>query len=159
MKKELLNEIRSIKAMMGLLNEDQEMASQASDLSKVQNLAKLEGLEVDVKKYLDKTNPICEPPKTGNEENDMTLKKVWEWSSNPENKNKLKELLKKTKEYYVEIKKSNSSNDGQSLVVGNLSIPSNVILSSGIFILVILILFSTPIKTNCKKWSKVDGMS
>ena len=79
MSRELLSEIKSIRSIMGLLNEDVEMASQSSDLSKIQNLSKLEGIDVDVKNILDKTNPICEPPKTGNEKHDNIIKKVWDW--------------------------------------------------------------------------------
>ena len=147
--------------MMGLLNEDQEMASQASDVSKVQNLANLEGLDVDVKKYLDKTNPICEPPKTGNEENDNILRGVWEWASNPENKNKIKDTLKKVKDYYVKVKKSKSELGEQvlpPLIIGAMTIPAGTIIAIGIFIIVILILFNTPKKTNCKKWKTVDDL-
>lgn len=98
MNRKLLSEINSIRTMMGLINEDVEMSSQSSDLSKIENLSKLEGLDVDVKNILDKTNPICEPPKTGNEEHDNIIKKVWDWASDPSNKNKLKETFSKLKE-------------------------------------------------------------
>lgn len=161
MNNQLLNEINSIKGMMGLLNEDQEMASQASDVSKIQNLAKLEGLDVDVKKYLDKTNPICEPPKTGNEENDNIIKQVWEWASNPENKNKLKDTLKKVKDYYIKVKKNKSELEEQllpPLIIGTITIPAGTIIAVGIFIIVILIVFNTPKKSNCKKWKTIDDL-
>lgn len=146
---------------MGLLTEDQEMASQASDVSKIQNLAKLEGVDVDVKKYLDKTNPICEPPKTGNEENDNIIKQVWEWASNPENKNKIKDTLKKVKDYFVKVKKSKSEIDEQvlpPLIIGAITIPAGTVIAIGIFIIVILIVFSIPKKSNCQKWKTIDDL-
>jgi len=71
MENKLLSEINSMRSMMGLINEAEEMASQAADLSKAQSLAKLEGLNIDIKNFLDKTNPMCECPKTGNEEQDL----------------------------------------------------------------------------------------
>ena len=95
--KKLILEINDIKSIMGLITEDQEMSSQAADLSKVENLAKLEGINVDIKKYLDKTNPVCEPPKTGDEQKDNIIKKIWDWGHDPANKMNLKETLKKLK--------------------------------------------------------------
>ena len=58
MENKLLSEINSMRSMMGLINEAEEMASQAADLSKAQSLAKLEGLNIDIKNFLEVNDPI-----------------------------------------------------------------------------------------------------
>lgn len=148
--------------MMGLLNEDQEMASQASDVSKVQNLAKLEGLDVDVKKYLDKTNPICEPPKTGNEEHDNIIKKIWNWGHDPANKGKLKDTLKNLKLAVANARKENkkemSEQTGVGLVIAGITLTPSILIAIGIFLIIIIIICSIPKKSSCKKWKTVDDL-
>jgi hypothetical protein len=160
--KKLLNEIDSIKSIMGLITEDQEMASQASDLSKVQNLANLENVKVDVKKYLDKTNPICEPPKTGNEEHDNIIKKIWDWAHDPANKGSLKDTLKKVKQAYVNAKKEKkqevSEQGGAGLVIAGITLTPSLLIAVGIFIIVIIIICSIPKKSSCKKWKTIDDL-
>jgi len=105
MENKLLSEINSMRSMMGLINEAEEMASQAADLSKAQSLAKLEGLNIDIKNFLDKTNPMCKCPKTGNEEQDGILKKIWSWANDPANKGKLKDTFTKVKSELSQAKK------------------------------------------------------
>ena len=160
--KKLLNEIDSIRSMMGLITEDQEIASQASDLSKVGNLAKLEGVNVDVKKYLDETNPICEPPKTGNQEHDNILKKIWDWGHDPANKGKLKDTLKKVKDSLILAKKENkkemSEQVGAGLVIAGITLTPSILIAIGIFIIVIIIICSIPKKSSCKKWKTIDDL-
>jgi hypothetical protein len=160
--KKLLNEIDSIRSIMGLITEDQEMASQAADLSKVENLANLEGVNVDVKKYLDKTNPICEPPKTGNEEHNNILKKIWDWGHDPANKGKLKDTLKKVKDSLILAKKENkkemSEQLGAGLVIAGITLTPSLLIAIGIFIIVIIIICSIPKKSSCKKWKTVDDL-
>ena len=160
--KKLLNEIESIRSIMGLITEDQEMASQAADLSKVENLANLEGVNVDVKKYLDKTNPICEPPKTGNEEHNNILKKIWDWGHDPANKGKLKDTLKKVKDSLILAKKENkkemSEQLGAGLVIAGITLTPSLLIAIGIFIIVIIIICSIPKKSSCKKWKTVDDL-
>lgn len=160
--KKLLNEIDSIRSIMGLITEDQEMASQAADLSKVENLANLEGVNVDVKKYLDKTNPICEPPKTGNEEHNNILKKIWDWGHDPANKGKLKDTLKKVKDSLILAKKQNkkemSEQLGAGLVIAGITLTPSLLIAIGIFIIVIIIICSIPKKSSCKKWKTVDDL-
>ena len=147
---------------MGLITEDQEMASQAADLSKVENLANLEGVNVDVKKYLDKTNPICEPPKTGNEEHNNILKKIWDWGHDPANKGKLKDTLKKVKDSLILAKKENkkemSEQLGAGLVIAGITLTPSLLIAIGIFIIVIIIICSIPKKSSCKKWKTVDDL-
>ena len=160
--KKLLNEIDSIRSIMGLITEDQEIASQASDLSKVQNLANLENVNVDVKKYLDKTNPICDPPKTGNEEHDNILKKIWDWGHDPANKGKLKDSLKNLKlavaKARKETKKEVSEQTGVGLVVAGITLTPSILIAIGVFIIVIIIICSIPKKSSCKKWRSIDDL-
>jgi hypothetical protein len=160
--KKLLNEIDSIKSIMGLITEDQEMASQASDLSKVQNIASLENVQVDVKKYLDKTNPICEPPKTGNEEHDNIIKKIWDWGHDPANKGKLKDTLKNLKQAVANARKENkkemSEQTGMALVIAGITLTPSILIAIGIFLIVIIIICSIPKKSSCKKWKTVDDL-
>ena len=46
MKVSLINEVMNIKKIMGLIKEDTELSSQASDLSKVQNLLDLQDVNI-----------------------------------------------------------------------------------------------------------------
>ena len=161
MSRELLSEIKSIRSIMGLLNEDVEMASQSSDLSKIQNLSKLEGIDVDVKNILDKTNPICEPPKTGNEKHDNIIKKVWDWASDPSNKPKLKETFSKLKDAVSQSKKQNKTikeQGGVGIVIAGITITPGILIIIGVTLLIILIVKMIPTKSNCKKWKTVDDL-
>lgn len=160
--KKILNEINSIRSIMGLINEDTDMTSQASDVSKVENIAKLEGVDVDVKKYLNKTDPMCEPPKTGNQEHDNILKKIWDWGHDPDNRGSLKETLKKVKEALVNAKKQNKTQvdeqTGVGLVIAGITLTPSILIAIGIFIIVIIIICSLPKKSSCKKWKTIDDL-
>lgn len=159
--KKIIMEINSIRSMMGLINEDMEMASQAADVSKVENLAKLEGIDVDVKKYLNETNPICEPPKTGNEKYDTILKKIWDWGHDPLNKSKLKETLKQVKDAMAQSKKENKEVNeqlGAGIVIAGITLSPSVLIAIGVFIIIILIICSIPKKSSCKKWKTIDDL-
>lgn len=160
--KKILNEINSIRSIMGLINEDTDMTSQASDVSKVENIAKLEGVDVDVKKYLNKTDPMCEPPKTGNQEHDNILKKIWDWGHDPANRGSLKETLKKVKEALVNAKKQNKTQvdeqTGVGLVIAGITLTPSILIAIGIFIIVIIIICSLPKKSSCKKWKTIDDL-
>ena len=162
MENKLLSEINSMRSMMGLINEAEEMASQASDLSKVQNLAKLDGLNVDVKNILDKTNPMCEPPKTGNEEHDGILKKVWDWANDPANKGKLKDTFTKVKSALSQAKKESKGGEISEqlapIIIGGLAISPGILIAVGIFILIILIVAMIPKKSGCQKWKTIDDL-
>jgi len=160
--KKILNEINSIRSIMGLINEDTDMTSQASDVSKVENIAKLEGVDVDVKKYLNKTDPMCEPPKTGNQEHDNILKKIWDWGHDPANRGSLKETLKKVKEALVNARTQNKTQvdeqTGVGLVIAGITLTPSILIAIGIFIIVIIIICSLPKKSSCKKWKTIDDL-
>lgn len=147
---------------MGLINEEAEMESQAADLSKVENLVKLEGFDVDVKKYLNKTDPFCEPPKTGNETYDNILRKIWDWAHDPINKDKLKETLKKVKDGIVAAKKQKldqvNEQLGPGIIIAGITLSPGILIAIGIFIIVIIIYCSLPKKSSCKKWKSIDDL-
>jgi len=105
MRLEIINEVRNIKKIMGLLNEDIELPSQSSDLSKVQNLLDLQDVDVKAEDLLDDTEPICTPPKKlGDDENKM-VSEFWNWANMPGNKNDLKNIFKIVKDilYFFKI--------------------------------------------------------
>jgi hypothetical protein len=160
--KKIINEINSIRSIMGLINEETEMTSQVADASKVQNLAKLEGIDVDIKKYLNKTNPICEPPKTGNLEHDNILKKIWKWAHDPANKNLLKDTLKKVKDAFLLAKKENkkemNEQTGVGIVIAGVTLGPSVLIAIGVAIILIIIVASLPQKSSCKKWKSIDDL-
>jgi len=162
MENKLLSEINSMRSMMGLINEAEEMASQAADLSKVQSLAKLDGIDVDVKNFLDKTNPMCECPKTGNEEQDGILKKIWSWANDPANKSKLKDTFAKVKSAISQAKKESKGGEISEqlapIVIGTVTIGPGILIAIGIFILIILIVAMMPKKTRCQTWKTVDDL-
>lgn len=62
MKVSLINEVMNIKKIMGLIKEDTELSSQASDLSKVQNLLDLQDVNIKAEELLDEDEPICPFP-------------------------------------------------------------------------------------------------
>lgn len=161
-KNKVLNEINSIRSIMGLINEDMELASQASDLSKIQNLTNLEGINVDIKKILDKTNPICEPPKTGDPEKDSIIEKFWNWANDPTNKSKLKDTLKKLKDAFLSTKKLEKKQVdeqlGTGLVIAGITLTPSLLIAIGIFLIVILIIALSPKKSSCKKWKSIDDL-
>lgn len=160
--KKIIKEINSMRSIMGLINEETEMASQTADVSKVENLTKLEGINVDVKKYLDKTDPMCTPPKTGDEKHDNILKKIWDWGHDPANRGSLKETLKKVKEAFINAKKQNkkevSEQTGAGIIIAGITLTPSILIAIGIFIIVIIIICSIPKKSSCKKWKTIDDL-
>lgn len=161
--KKIINEINSIRSIMGLINEDMEMSSQVADLSKVENIAKLEGFDVDVKDYLNKSNPLCEPPKTGNQEYDNILKKIWDWAQDPSNRGSLKETLKKVKDAYIQAlkdrKKENVNEQlGAGIIIAGITLTPSILIAIGVFIILLIIIFSIPKKSSCKKWKTIDDL-
>jgi len=159
MENKLLSEINSMRSMMGLINEAEEMASQAADLSKAQSLAKLEGLNIDIKNFLDKTNPMCE---CRNEEQDGILKKIWSWANDPANKGKLKDTFTKVKSALSQAKKESKGGEISEqlapIVIGTVTIGPGILIAIGIFILIILIVAMMPKKTRCQTWKTVDDL-
>lgn len=162
MKNKLISEINSIRSIMGLINEDVEMASQAADISKVENLSKLEGLDVDVKNFLDKTDPMCTPPKTGNEEHDGVLQKIWAWANDPSNKSKLKDTFTKVKSAITQAKQQSKSGEISEqlapIIIAGITISPSLLIAIGVFILIILIIAMMPKKSGCKKWEVIDDL-
>jgi hypothetical protein len=159
----LLNEINTIRQMMGLLNEEETKIDQASDLSKIQNLSNLEGLNVEVKNVLDKSNPICSPPKTGNQEHDTILSKIWDWAHDPQNKTKLKETFKKVKDAFLSLKKSQKKEEvkeqlTEAIMIGTIAVSPGILIAIGIFILIIIIVAMIPKKSKCKKWKNLNDL-
>ena len=146
--------IRTIK----LIVEESEN-SQASDISKVQNLVNLEGGKVDVKGLLNKNNPICEPPITGNQENDTIIKKVWDWAHDPSNRNDLKTTLKNLKDAIFKSKKEQKTVEvneqvGVGIVIGSITLGPSVLIAIGAVLVIILIIALIPKKSSCQKRSK-----
>lgn len=162
MENKLISEINSMRSMMGLINEAEEMASQAADLSKAQSLSKLEGLNVDVKNFLDKTDPMCTPPKTGNEEQDSVLQKIWNWANDPANKSKLKDTFTKVKSAIAQAKQQSKGGEISEqlapIIIAGVAISPSLLIAIGVFILVILIIAMMPKKSGCKKWKTIDDL-
>jgi hypothetical protein len=146
--------IRTIKLIV-----EEEENSQASDISKVQNLVNLEGGKVDVKGLLNKKNPICEPPITGNQENDTIIKKVWDWAHDPSNRNDLKTTLKNLKDAIFKSKKEQKTVEvneqvGVGIVIGGITLGPSVLIAIGAVLVIILIIALIPKKSSCQKRSK-----
>ena len=111
---------------------------------------------------LDKTNPMCEPPKTGNEEHDGILKKVWDWANDPANKGKLKDTFTKVKSALSQAKKESKGGEISEqlapIIIGGLAISPGILIAVGIFILIILIVAMIPKKSGCQKWKTIDDL-
>jgi hypothetical protein len=163
MNNNLINEINTIREMMGLLTEEETKMDQASDLSKIQNLSDLEGLNIEVKNVLDKTNPICSAPKTGNQEHDTIISKVWDWANDPQNKTKLKDTFKKVKDTFLSLKKTQKKGEVNeqvtgAIIIGGIAISPGILIAIGVFILIIIILAMIPKKSKCKKWKNLNDL-
>lgn len=146
MKKRLINEILNIQKIMGLLNEDMELSSQSSDLSKVQNLLDLHNLDIKAKDVLDNTEPICVPPKKYSEEENKIISSFWEIANKPSNKNQLKEIFKTIKN----ILYSNDNINGE-VSIGGLKIDKDNIHNVGKTLLTICVVGMINKTTDCNK--------
>lgn len=146
MKLSLINEVIDIKKMMGLITEDMEVSSQASDLSKVQNLLKLEDLDIEVKDVLDDTEPICVAPKKLSEEENTVVSKFWDWANSTGNKNNLKSVFNQLK---TVIKDSEKNVEGIS--IGDMNFTKNQVDRLGKTLIAIIVVGMVPKTSNCKK--------
>jgi len=146
MRLEIINEVRNIKKIMGLLNEDIELPSQSSDLSKVQNLLDLQDVDVKAEDLLDDTEPICTPPKKlGDHENKM-VSEFWNWANMPGNKNDLKNIFKIVKDILYD-----DENMDEEITIGNLHLSSNDIKNIGDTLLVVCVIGLIQKTSNCNK--------
>ena len=150
MKITLINEVINIKKIMGLLKEDTELSSQASDLSKVQNLLDLEDVDIKAEEYLDEDEPICLSPKRLSEEENNLVSKYWNWVNSPGNKLELKKLFKKIKDMIYD-----DEDISDNIVIGDLELSKNDIKSIGKTLLVITVVGLIPKISNCDKKVKV----
>lgn len=146
MKISLLSEVMDIKKIMGLLKEDTEVSSQSSDLSKVQNLLKLEGLEINAEQVLDDTEPICIAPKKLSNEDNQVVSQFWDWANSIGNKNNLRKVFNQIKTTFSE-----NQNGVNSIELGNLSINNDQIKRLGETLITITVVGMVPKTSNCKK--------
>jgi len=135
-----------IKKIMGLLKEDTEVSSQSSDLSKVQNLLKLEGLEINAEQVLDDTEPICIAPKKLSNEDNQVVSQFWDWANSIGNKNNLRKVFNQIKTTFSE-----NQNGVNSIELGNLSINNDQIKRLGETLITITVVGMVPKTSNCKK--------
>ena len=145
MKKRLINEVYNIKKIMGLLNEDTELSSQASDLSKIQNLLDLEDLDIDAKELLDDDEPICTPPKKLSEEENELISKYWDWANSPGNKLELKKIFRVIKNMLYDDEDFN-----EDITIGDLQLTKNDLISIGKTLLVVTVLGLINKTSNCE---------
>lgn len=146
MKLSLINEVIDIKKMMGLITEDMEVSSQASDLSKVQNLLNLEDLDLNVEDFLDDTEPICIAPKKLSEQENILVSKFWDWANSTGNKNNLKTVFNRLK---TVIKDPEKNVEGISF--GDMNFTKDQIDQLGKTLITIIVVGMVPKTSNCKK--------
>ena len=144
MKVSLINEVMNIKKIMGLIKEDTELSSQASDLSKVQNLLDLQDVDIKAEELLDEDEPICTPPKRLSEEENNLVSKYWEWANSPGNKLELKKIFKKIKDMIYD-----DEDLSDNIVIGDLELSKNDIKSIGDTLLTITVVGLIPKVSNC----------
>lgn len=136
----------NIKKIMGLIKEDTELSSQASDLSKVQNLLDLQDVDIKAEKLLDEDEPICTPPKRLNEEENNLVSKYWEWANSPGNKLELKKIFKKIKDMIYD-----DEDLSDNIVIGDLELSKNDIKSIGDTLLAVTVVGLIPKVSDCNK--------
>lgn len=146
MKLSLINEVIDIKKMMGLITEEMEVSSQSSDLSKVQNLLKLEDLDIEAKDVLDDTEPICVAPKKLSEQENTIVSKFWDWANSTGNKNNLKTVFNQLK---TVIKDSEKNVEG--INIGDMNFTKDQIDQLGKTLIAIIVVGMVPKTSNCKK--------
>lgn len=136
----------NIKKIMGLIKEDTELSSQASDLSKVQNLLDLQDVDIKAEELLDEDEPICTPPKRLNEEENNLVSKYWEWANSAGNKLELKKIFKKIKDMIYD-----DEDLSDNIVIGDLELSKNDIKSIGDTLLVVTVVGLIPKVSDCNK--------
>lgn len=136
----------NIKKIMGLIKEDTELSSQASDLSKVQNLLDLQDVNIKAEELLDEDEPICTPPKRLSEEENNLVSKYWEWANSPGNKLELKKIFKKIKDMIYD-----DEDLSDNIVIGDLELSKNDIKSIGDTLLAITVVGLIPKISDCNK--------
>jgi len=146
MKVSLINEVMNIKKIMGLIKEDTELSSQASDLSKVQNLLDLQDVDIKAEELLDEDEPICTPPKRLSEEENNLVSKYWEWANSPGNKLELKKIFKKIKDMIYD-----DEDLSDNIIIGDLELSKNDIKSIGDTLLAITVVGLIPKVSDCNK--------
>lgn len=146
MAKGLINEILNIKKIMGLLNEDTELSTQSSDLSKVKNLLELNKVDIDVSKILDNTEPICEPPKKLDNEDNEIVSKYWNWANDRSNENQLKDVFKTIKNILYD-----DSDLSENITFDGVELGRDKIKKIGETLLAVSVVGLIPKMTNCNK--------
>lgn len=146
MKVSLINEVMNIKKIMGLIKEDTELSSQASDLSKVQNLLDLQDVGIKAEELLDEDEPICTPPKRLSEEENNLVSKYWEWANSPGNKLELKKIFKKIKDMIYD-----DEDLSDNIIIGDVELSKNDIKSIGDTLLAITVVGIIPKVSDCNK--------
>lgn len=136
----------NIKKIMGLIKEDTELSSQASDLSKVQNLLDLQDVNIKAEELLDEDEPICTPPKRLSEEENNLVSKYWEWANSAGNKLELKKIFKKIKDMIYD-----DEDLSDNIVIGDLELSKNDIKSIGDTLLAITVVGLIPKVSDCNK--------
>ena len=134
----------NIKKIMGLIKEDTELSSQASDLSKVQNLLDLQDVNIKAEELLDEDEPICTPPKRLSEEENNLVSKYWEWANSPGNKLELKKIFKKIKDMIYD-----DEDLSDNIVIGDLELSKNDVKSIGDTLLAITVVGLIPKVSDC----------
>ena len=136
----------NIKKIMGLIKEDTELSSQASDLSKVQNLLDLQDVDIKAEELLDEDEPICTPPKRLSEEENNLVSKYWEWANSPGNKLELKKIFKKIKDMIYD-----DEDLSDNIVIGDLELSKNDVKSIGDTLLAVTVVGLIPKVSECNK--------
>ena len=136
----------NIKKIMGLIKEDTELSSQASDLSKVQNLLDLQDVDIKAEELLDEDEPICTPPKRLSEEENNLVSKYWEWANSPGNKLELKKIFKKIKDMIYD-----DEDLSDNIVIGDLELSKNDVKSIGDTLLAVTVVGLIPKVSDCNK--------
>lgn len=144
MKVSLINEVMNIKKIMGLIKEDTELSSQASDLSKVQNLLDLQDVDIKAEELLDEDEPICTPPKRLSEEENNLVSKYWEWANSPGNKLELKKIFKKIKDMIYD-----DEDLSDNIIIGDVELSKNDIKSIGDTLLAVTVVGLIPKVSDC----------
>lgn len=146
MKLSLINEVINIKKVMGLIKEDTEISSQASDLSKIQSLLDLQNVDIKVEDLLDEDEPICSPPKRLSEEENNIVSKYWDLVNTASNKSELKKLFKKIKDMIYD-----DEDLSDNIIIGDLELSKNDIKSIGDTLLAVTVVGLIPKITDCNK--------
>lgn len=144
-----LNERQLIRIIKRVVREQEETmpttntSTNQPTLSDLQKIASEEGVTGDVSKFVNKENPACAPPLTGDSEKDNYLKQFFSWAKkqSPQKlRASLRDIRQKLKAAKLAKKQGQLQEQAAAIVIGTMSISASVLIAIGAFLIIIILI-------------------